>query len=40
MNLHERLTNTHGRGINVDCLVVTGPDVKAGREWLAARLKR
>jgi hypothetical protein len=40
MNLHERLTNTNGRGINVDYLVVTSPDVKAGREMLAARLKK
>jgi hypothetical protein len=35
-----RLTNTNGRGINVDYLAVTSPDVKVDREGLAARLKK
>ena len=35
-----RLTNTNGRGINVDYLAVTSPDVKVDRDGLAARLKQ
>ena len=35
-----RLTNTNGRGINVDYLAVTSPDVKVDRDMLAARLKK
>jgi len=35
-----RLTNTNGRGINVDYLAVTSPDVKVDREGLAAKLKK
>jgi hypothetical protein len=35
-----RLTNTNGRGINVDYLAVTSPDVKVDRETLAAKLRK
>ena len=35
-----RLTNLNGRGINVDYLAVTSPDVKVTRELLAGKLKK
>jgi len=35
-----RLTNTNGRGINIDYLAVTSPDVRVAREMLAARRTR
>jgi hypothetical protein len=34
-----RLTNTNGRGINVDWLAITSPDVKIDRQALAEKLK-
>ena len=34
-----RLTNLNGRGINVDYVAVTSPDVKVTRELLAGKLK-
>jgi hypothetical protein len=35
-----RLTNINGRGINVDYLAVTSPDVKVDRQTLAGKLKK
>jgi hypothetical protein len=35
-----RLTNSNGRGINVDYLAVTSPDVEVDRERIAAKLKK
>ena len=35
-----RLTNLNGRGVNVDYVAVTSPDVKATRELLAGKLKK
>ncbi len=35
-----RLTNTNGRGVNLDYLAVTSPDVKITRELLAERLRK
>ena len=35
-----RLTNLNGRGINVDYLALTSPDVKVTRELLAGKLKK
>lgn len=35
-----RLTNMNGRGINVDYLAVTSPDVQPTREMLAGKLKK
>jgi hypothetical protein len=33
-----RLTNSNGRGVNLDYLVVSGPDVKVDRQMAAAKL--
>ena len=35
-----RLTNLNGRGVNVDYLALTSPDVKVTRELLAAKVKK
>jgi hypothetical protein len=35
-----RLTNLNGRGINVDYLAVTSPDVRVTRELLATKVKK
>ena len=35
-----RLMNLNGRGIDVDYVAVTSPDVKATRELLAANLRK
>jgi hypothetical protein len=34
-----RLTNLNGRGVNVDYLALTSPDVKVTRELLTAKVK-
>jgi hypothetical protein len=33
-----RLTNTNGRGVNLDYLVISSPDVKVDRQMAAAKL--